>query len=146
MKKNIYLLIFITIILSTTACSNKKSLTCTKNVDSDGANINNINTLVFKDDKISTMNMQYVYKLDKEYTSSATSIKKSIDKQFSEYSQYDGVEYTSSINGQNTEIKYIIKIDINKINKSAKEKFGITGAETYDANKKALEEAGFSCK
>ena len=112
MKKIIYLVLFTTIILSTTACSGEKTLVCTKNLDSDGAKILNTNTLTFKNDKIKVMEMEYNYELDEEYVKNAESIKSNIDKQFSEYTKYEGVNYTSTLTNENKTIKYTIQINI----------------------------------
>lgn len=150
MKKKILLVSLLALtITSLTACSNtntnKKTLTCTKEVNNTGVTIKNTNTIVFKEKKLSNMTMKYQYILKEKYIDSANSIKKSIDKQFEEYQEYKGISYESKL-VSNKEIDYQIDIDINKTDEKTKEKFNISGDASYNTNKEALENAGFSCK
>ncbi|MBO5138530.1 MAG: hypothetical protein J6B89_02705 [Bacilli bacterium] len=146
MKKSISLIALTILILSLSGCEKSKTLICTKNLNSQGATIENTNTVKFKDKKLKNMVLEYNYTLDEEYIKNATSIKESIDKQFSEYTQYNGIKYSSQLNDKQDKISYKIEIDINKISNEAKEKLNISGDESYEANKKSLEEVGYICR
>ena len=145
MKKIIYFILFIVISICITGCSNKQKLICKKTLKSDGVTIVNTNILIFEKEKINKMKMEYNYILDNEYIKNAENIKKNIDKQFRKFAEYKGIDYKSELIEKNSKIKYKIEIDLNKVDEAGKEAFNITGNESYEINKKALEKAGFKC-
>ena len=119
---------------------------------SDGYAVNYLikNGLAIKYTKSSgdILDKQIAYdKLNEEQNiKNAENIKKNIDKQFRKFAEYKGIDYKSELIEKNSKIKYKIEIDLNKVDEAGKKAFNITGNESYEINKKALEKAGFKCK
>lgn len=146
MKKSIFLLMAL-ILLLVTGCMNKtKTLVCTKDIGTSSIDMTQSINIKFIDDKVEDMTTTINVNLPDNYKSYINTFKTTLEKEYkSKYGSYKNVKLNTKVKNDN-EIDVTMYFDYKKMSSSEKKALNLSGSEKYSVNKKTLEDQGFSCK
>lgn len=146
MKKSIFLSMTL-ILLLVTGCMNKtKTLVCTKDIGTSSIDMTQSINIKFIDDKVEDMTTTINVNLPDNYKSYINTFKTTLEKEYkSKYGSYKNVKLNTKVKNDN-EIDVTMYFDYKKMSSSEKKALNLSGSEKYSANKKTLEDQGFSCK
>lgn len=150
MKKNIYLLIIMLMII--TGCNEKnaikeeKVLTCTKAFEESSLKMFQTASINFIDNKINDIKSNILVTLPDEYKSSIDTFTKSFEDSYTK--QYEGNNHVKVdiLKKSDKEISIDILLDYKNMTDEEKSSSGFNGSEDYTINKTTLEKNGYTCE
>lgn len=139
MKKILFLFL---ILFLMTGCS--KKLTCVKSDKQDGIKTNETFITTYRDDTVSSIQIDLESTLSKKYESYAETIEKNLKKQFEKYQNMKGASVISSHQDEVIHVQLFIELD--KMSAKNKKKLNFLNLkDNYDDVKKTLEKKKYQC-
>lgn len=126
-----------------------QTLTCTITETENDVATTQIMTSTFKDGKLSKVNVSLEMILGEMYDGYVETAKQSVDQQFAELENAEGVTYDSSMNLEEKKISVHVKADMATMDENTKILLNIQDAnmdETYKEAKTNFESNGYTCQ
>ena len=147
MKKNIYILLIILIII--VGCGKtieEKELVCTKDITTSNIPMFQTININYIEGMVDVINSNTLVTLPTEYKSSIDKFIDSFDKQYKEqYGEINSAKIEIS-KKSDTEIYINLLLDYKEMSEEEKETANVVGSNQYSDNKLQLEKKGYTCK
>lgn len=131
-------------------CGSEKKLNCSKDFSStmpSGVKLNQETEIIFKGKKIDQLDMSMQFEIPESYKNNMDTFVNTMKTTYeNQYGKYEAVKVEIE---EVSDLKFNvnIKMDYDALNDSEKKALGASnGSESYSANKKSLEDAGYTCK
>ncbi len=144
MKKSVFLVFLISIMLVCAGCSKTKVLTCTKTEDETGATLKETEKIKFNGSKVEDYEATIDVVIDEKYKSYKSTFVSYIEKGYKEYDEIKGVTLTTKETDDG--VKITLKADVQKMSDTNLKKLDLEKKASYDKTKDARKKAGFTCK
>ena len=147
MKKNIYILLIILIII--VGCGKtieEKELVCTKDITTSNIPMFQTININYIEGMVDVINSNTLVTLPTEYKSAIDKFIDSFDKQYKEqYGEINSAKIEIS-KKSDTEIYINLLLDYKEMSEEEKETANVVGSNQYSDNKLQLEKKGYTCK
>lgn len=150
MKKIILMVIGVCSIFCLTGCdAGTQTLTCTITEAEDDITTTQVMTSTFQSGKLSKVNVNLEMILGETYNGYVETAKQSVDQQFADLVNAEGVTYVSSMNLDQNKIIVNVDANMDTLDENTKILLNIQDAnmdETYEESKTYFENNGYICE